>query len=45
MKNKIKLLNKKFKFNNLTDEKIGPGPLLLPEEEEFGHDHILYGED
>lgn len=45
MRNKIRLLNKKYKFSNLTEERIGPGPLLLPEEEEFGHDHILYGED
>jgi hypothetical protein len=24
---------------------IGPGPILLPEEEEFSHDHPLFGLD
>jgi len=45
MKTQIKIDNKRHKISNLNEEWIGPGPLLLPEEEEFGHDHILYGED
>ena len=46
MKEYIRSENKKMRiYSNLTDSKIGPGPMLLPEEEEFGHDHTLYGDD
>jgi hypothetical protein len=44
MRDFIKYKNKQVHFfSNLTDARIGPGPILLPDGE--NHDHTLYGDD
>jgi hypothetical protein len=45
MKEHIRHANKSMKICNLREDMIGDGPMLLPEEEEFGHSHTLYGKD